>query len=77
VAGYQALLLTMAATIALAACYLLTRPEQRRTARRPAAIRTAAASIAAGHRRHQAKAVPGNGHPAGLPRRRLPSDGER
>src|ERR1700733_444867 len=34
VAGYQALLLTMTAIMALAACYLLTRPEQRRTARR-------------------------------------------
>jgi hypothetical protein len=77
VAGYQALLLTMAATITLAACYLLTRPEQRRTARRPAAIRTAAASTAAGHRRHQARELPGNGHPAGLPRRRLTSGCER
>src|ERR1700733_3858536 len=34
VTGYQTLLLAMAATIALAAVYLLTRPEQRRAARR-------------------------------------------
>jgi MFS family permease len=76
VAGYQALLLTMAATIALAACYLLTRPEQRRTVRRPA-TRTAAATSPAGQRSHPARALPGDGHAAGLPHRRLPSDGER
>jgi len=76
VAGYQALLLTMAAIMALAACYLLTRPEQRRTARRPA-TRTAAATSPAGQRSHPDRALPGDGHAAGLPRRRLPSDGER
>ena len=50
VAGYQTLLLAMAATIALAACYLLTRPEQRQAARRPARPRAAAAAGPAGQR---------------------------
>jgi hypothetical protein len=50
VAGYQALLLAMAGIIALAAGYLLTRPEQRQ-ARRPAgAIRAAASCRLAGAR---------------------------
>jgi MFS family permease len=50
VAGYQTLLLAMAATIALAACYLLTRPEQRQAARRPGRPRAAAAAGPPGQR---------------------------
>ena len=50
VAGYQTLLLAMAGTIALAACYLLTRPEQRQAARRPGRPRAAAAAGPPGQR---------------------------
>ena len=64
VAGYQTLLLAMAATVALAGCYLLTRPEQRQAARRPARTRAATAGPA-GQRTHPAQARPGHGHAAG------------
>ena len=65
VAGYQTLLLAMAAAIALAGCYLLTRPEQRQTARRHARTRTAATAGPAGQRTDPAPALPGHGHAAG------------
>jgi MFS family permease len=55
VAGYQFLLLAMAAIMALAACYLLTRPEQRK----------AATGGLGSQRTHTAPAPPGNGHAAG------------
>ncbi|MGH3208697.1 MAG: MFS transporter [Trebonia sp.] len=51
VAGYQTLLLTMAAVIALAACYLLTRPEQRQAARRRSGTRPAPADQRVGRTR--------------------------
>ena len=63
--GYQTLLLAMAATIALAAVYLLTRPEQRRAARQLTRTRTAATARPASQRTHTTPAPPGNGHAAG------------
>jgi hypothetical protein len=64
VTGYQTLLLTMASTIALAAIYLLTRPEQRQAARQR--TRTAVTSISsASQRTHTTPALLSNGHPAG------------
>jgi predicted MFS family arabinose efflux permease len=63
VTGYQTLLLAMAATIALAAIYLLTRPEQRQAARRR--TRTAATTSPASQRTHTTPVLPGNGHTAG------------
>ena len=60
VAGYQTLLLAMAATIALAGCYLLTRPEQRLAARSPARTRTAATAGPASRPTHPAPARPGH-----------------
>jgi MFS family permease len=65
VTGYQTLLLAMAATIALAAVYLLTRPEQRRAARQLTRTRTAATARPASQRTHTTPAPPGNGHAAG------------
>jgi Na+/melibiose symporter-like transporter len=57
VAGYQTLLLTMASTIALAAIYLLTRPEQRQAAGQP--TRTSPAN-------HQNRPAPAQPGPAGV-----------
>ena len=67
VTGYQALLLAMAIMAALAATYLLTRPEQRQAAHRLTFTSTAATdtSTASSQRTHTTPAIPGNGHPAG------------
>jgi MFS family permease len=65
--SYQTLLAAMASAIALAATYLLTRPEQRQAPRQPTSTGTAttAASPASSQRPSITPAAPGNAHTAG------------
>ncbi len=64
--GYQTLLTAMAATIALAAAYLLTRPEQRHPARQPTPTGMAASAASpASQRAFATSPAPANAHTSG------------
>lgn len=65
--GYQTLLAAMASTIALAATYLLTRPEQRQPARQPTSTSMTTTAASPSQRTSTTPPTPANAHTADPP----------